>query len=125
MPLKGRCITLLNSRLHLFSSCGGLRNELFSLWQHAPSTTAVCDADRHQLLAVLFLLFTYLCLRHKVAPVPALARTSFSKTTRNISGRVEIETVSIHARSSNYLPPRRFAGCCLLLTCSTGCHLLL
>lgn len=49
MPLRGSRVTPLANGLCSFFSYDGLRNELLSIWQHAPSTIALCDADCWQL----------------------------------------------------------------------------
>lgn len=80
-PKGSRTITLTN-RFHSFSSCGGLRNELFAIWQCAPTTTTVCNANRRRGLAVLSLFFTYLRLRRKVVSVSAFSLRQFQSAQR-------------------------------------------
>lgn len=72
--LEGSRITLPANRLSLYSSHGGLT------WQHAPSTTAVCDASKLRLLVVIFLVIALPVLCRKAGSVPAFVCTNLSMT---------------------------------------------
>lgn len=108
MPLKESCITLLANHLCSFF----LGKNFSSIRKRTPSNKAVCDDDRHRLLTLRFLFFSYLDLHQYPS---TFVRASF-RVTWECSGRTAIEVVNVCTSSNNWPPPRhRILSASLLL----------